>query len=213
MMAWMYLHGFSSGPGSLKGQHMRRAFEARGEALAMADLNQPSFSQITVTGALAEVDRIAATRAPEARWGLIGSSFGGYVAALWAAKHPERVSKLVLLCPGLDLQGRWPALLGEARMTQWREQGWLDFPDARDVPTPVDWNFVEDIAHYPAYPEIMCPTMLLHGTGDEVVPVTSSRRYAASLANVTLIEVDDDHRLARSTPLITMKTLAFMLDA
>lgn len=32
---------------------------------------------------------------------LVGSSFGGLMAALWAVQHPERVSRLVLLAPAL----------------------------------------------------------------------------------------------------------------
>jgi pimeloyl-ACP methyl ester carboxylesterase len=32
---------------------------------------------------------------------LVGSSFGGLMAAAWAVRHPERVSRLVLLAPAL----------------------------------------------------------------------------------------------------------------
>jgi len=41
---------------------------------------------------------------PDRRWLLIGSSFGGLMAALYASWHPGRVRKLILLAPALI----WP---------------------------------------------------------------------------------------------------------
>jgi pimeloyl-ACP methyl ester carboxylesterase len=37
-------------------------------------------------------------------WRMIGSSFGGLMAALFACRHPERVDRLILLAPALI----WP---------------------------------------------------------------------------------------------------------
>lgn len=37
------------------------------------------------------------------RWRMIGSSFGGLMAALFACRHPAQVEKLVLLAPALIL--------------------------------------------------------------------------------------------------------------
>jgi alpha-beta hydrolase superfamily lysophospholipase len=45
------------------------------------------------------------------------------------------------------------------------------------------------------------PTVVIHGTGDTVVPIDWSRTFAA-VGGVELIEVDDDHRLARSLDII-----------
>jgi pimeloyl-ACP methyl ester carboxylesterase len=36
-------------------------------------------------------------------WTIIGSSFGGLMAALYARRHPDRVRRLVLLAPALTL--------------------------------------------------------------------------------------------------------------
>ena len=36
-------------------------------------------------------------------------------------------------------------------------------------------------------PEVDCPTLIVHGTRDEVVPIEGSRAYAASRANVRLV--------------------------
>lgn len=35
----------------------------------------------------------------EDRWLLVGSSFGGLMAALWTLRHPGRVHRLILLAP------------------------------------------------------------------------------------------------------------------
>ena len=44
------------------------------------------------------------------------------------------------------------------------------------------------------------PTVVLHGVRDQVVPIASSRIYAEKGA--TLQELDDDHSLARSLPMM-----------
>jgi len=55
-------------------------------------------------------------------------------------------------------------------------------------------------------PEALCAppglhTHILHGAGDEVVPIDASRRYLArSGSHVTLQTVDDGHRLTASIP-------------
>jgi pimeloyl-ACP methyl ester carboxylesterase len=44
---------------------------------------------------------------------------------------------------------------------------------------------------------VVAPTTIIHGTRDDVVPISVSREFA-SRHQVELIEVDDDHRLAES---------------
>ena len=45
---------------------------------------------------------------------------------------------------------------------------------------------------------MQCPTTIIHGREDAVVPIDSSRRYAGEHDHVKLIEVDDDHPLHAS---------------
>lgn len=45
------------------------------------------------------------------------------------------------------------------------------------------------------------PTTILHGRGDDVLPIAGSRDFAAA-QGLRLVEVDDDHRLAASIPTI-----------
>ena len=53
-----------------------------------------------------------------------------------------------------------------------------------------------------------CPTTILHGRHDDVVPIAVSRTFVAQYPAVRLIEVDDDHRLIRSSDLLVELTRA-----
>ena len=58
---------------------------------------------------------------------------------------------------------------------------------------------------------VAAPTVIIHGTRDEVCPIALSREYAAA-DGVRLIEVDDDHRLARSLDRIVAEVRAAIAD-
>lgn len=84
----------------------------------MPVLDRGDFEHLTISGQLAVVERAAAGR-PVA---LIGSSLGGYLAALYAARHPE-VPRLVLLAPAFGFATEWPERLGAEAVEQWRRTG------------------------------------------------------------------------------------------
>lgn len=210
-LRFAYLHGFASGPLSVKGRFLAERLAEKGIDLLLPDLNRPSFSRLTVSGALAAVDALVTAAPPDAAWRFVGSSFGGYVAARWTELHPGRVDRLLLLCPAFDLMDRWPDLLGAEAVERWERDGELPFPDGAGVPTPVHWAFVEDVRRHPGRPEVPCPTRIVHGTRDEVVPVEGSRRYAAERPHVSLLELDDDHALTASLETITAETVRFLL--
>ena len=189
---------------------MAGVFGALGLHLERAELNVPSFSELTFTGALGVVDEMVAAGPASARWCLFGSSMGGYLAARWAELHPDRVERLVLLCPGFNLLERWPELVGAQDMARWAAEGWLDFPDALGVDTPLHYEFVLDCQRHPGWPEVPCPTLIVHGVRDETVPIESSRRFAATRPQVSLIEVDDEHSLTDSLPIIERASVAFL---
>lgn len=209
-----YLHGFASSSLAHKGQALRRFYAGHGIEFHTPDLNVPSFAKLSYTAMLAavdELDRQLDARdglAPgSSRWRFVGSSMGGYLAARWAMLHPERVDRLLLLCPAFDFVGRWPQLLGPESFARWREQGFFSLPDGSGTPVDVHFGLVEDAMTHPAYPSVACPTTIIHGTSDTVVPIDSSRRYVEGRANLRLIEVDDDHLLSRSLPVIEATAL------
>ena len=49
-----------------------------------------------------------------------------------------------------------------------------------------------------AWPELTHPTAILHGSQDDVVPLSNSERASADRAHVSLHVVDDGHRLHQS---------------
>lgn len=189
-----YLHGFASSPMSRKGVWLRDQLAPRGLTVHLPDLNRPSFAELTFSGALDAMDALDAAN-PGPPWRLIGSSMGGYLAARWAELHPERVGRLVLLCPGFDLNHRLPALVGADGMARWHSHGRLAFPDGAGVPTLLHWGFVEDALTHPSWPEVPGPTVIVHGARDVQLPIDGSRTYAAAREHVRLVEVDDDHAL------------------
>ncbi|MBW8861656.1 MAG: alpha/beta fold hydrolase [Acidobacteria bacterium] len=94
-----YLHGFASSPNSTKVGYFRDRFGEHGIELRCPDLNEPEFATLTLTRML---DQLGAELAmvPAAAT-LIGSSLGGTLAVLAAAKYPGRVERLVLLAPAV----------------------------------------------------------------------------------------------------------------
>lgn len=197
---YAYLHGFGGGTRSRKGTELRKRFSNLGLDLAIPNLNRPSFTELSVQAMLAAMDLLDAERKMESdqRWRLIGSSLGGWLAARWAMLNPDRVDRLLLLCPGFDLAARWPVLLGPSAFEAWRTTGRHLFPDPTGELVPVNFSFYESCRADVGTPEVFCPTVIVHGMRDEIVPFESSRLYSKERTHVDLVAVDDDHNLANS---------------
>ena len=205
-----HIHGFSSSAASKKGVHLAREYRRRGRKLLLPDLNRPSFEEITFTKALEVIDEMDATYGQDVGWRISASSMGAYLTALWAAHNPERVDRLVLLCPAFDLVGRFPSLVGSRRMAQWEKEGTLRLPGpVDDEMRPVHWAFIEDARRYGTHPEVPCPTLIIHGRKDPTIPIASSRNYAKARDHVELVEVDDVHNLENSLDLLTDEIMTF----
>ncbi len=187
----VYLHGFASSPASKKARAFRQRLEALGFEVAAPDLNGGSFRDITLTGML-RIVREAAGGGPVS---LVGSSLGGYLAALYAARHAE-VERLVLLAPAFGFLRRWQLDLGEQALRQWRETGErmvMNYATGREE--PIGWALMEDALNYEDEPAVPQPTLIFHGVRDDVVPVDVSRAYARTRTSALLCEVDSDHEL------------------
>ena len=93
----VYLHGFASSPLSSKAQFFRRKFAAAGISMEIPQLDEGRFEELTISSQLAVIDRVVDGQPAI----LMGSSLGGYLAALYAGRHPE-IERLVLLAPAFQ---------------------------------------------------------------------------------------------------------------
>jgi uncharacterized protein len=205
---FLYLHGFGSGPRSTKGVAFANHFAERGVTVERLDLRVPSLAHLRLSAMLDVTTR--ALGAPDDRAVVFGSSLGGLTAARLAERDP-RVVALVLLAPAFQLVARWRATLGPA-WGEWQRTGWREVLDyTTGQPARVDYGFVEDVAAIDiGFPEVRVPTLILHGTRDDTVPVRHSRIFAAGRSNVRLVELDDGHELVASLPRLLAEAEAFV---
>jgi pimeloyl-ACP methyl ester carboxylesterase len=201
----IYLHGFASGPGSQKAQFFRQRFADYGIEMEVPDLAAGDFSSLTISGQLRVVERTVNGRAVT----LLGSSMGGYLAALYAARHAE-VERVVLMAPAFGFARRWAATLGNDKLAEWRRKGFLEmYHYGEKRPMPVGYKLIEDGADYEEYPHVAQPALVLHGEHDEVVPVAYSREFAAGRPNVRLEVFDSGHELLNVLELMWVEVRQF----
>ncbi len=194
---FIYLHGFASSPRSAKAQDLRDRFQAFGIALITPDLNQPDFAQLTLSRQLEQVAALLPIDQPVT---IIGSSFGGLTAAWLAERHPQ-IERLILLAPAFQFLAQWLPRLGESTVQQWQAQNFLGvYHHAEQKMLPLTYSFVADLKQYDdAQLQRSVPTLLLHGTQDDVISIQASRDYAKRRSEVQLIELDSDHALGNVT--------------
>ena len=148
-MRYLWLHGFASGPSSSKGQFVRERLHERGIELAIPDLNEPAFFDLTVSRMLAQIDAIAAGEEVV----VFGSSLGGFTAATWAATRPGRTRAVVLLAPAFDLGPRWAARMGPEELAKWRSTGRAAFDHyAHGRKEELALAFLADAARHQSFP-------------------------------------------------------------
>lgn len=200
--ALVYLHGFASSPRSSKARFFQQRAAAAGLAFECPDLNLPEFGTLTVARMLDEADR-AVAQVPKGPVALVGSSLGAFVALIAAARAAardgagNRVDRLVLLAPAIDLVASLEEEFGPEKMADWERAGRLPFFHYGDsVERDLDWGFMADARRYDADQlEPACATLVYQGTRDEVVRPDRVRHWAEGRPQVTLRLVDDDHQL------------------
>ena len=201
--AVFYLHGFASSGKSTKAAYFAERLRPYGVALKCPDFNEPDFATLTVTRMLDRLGReIAAAGTGPAV--LIGSSLGGMLAVLAAAKYPARVSKLVLLAPAVMFAKPGHHLLPPERIDDWRRRGTLPFFHyAFGEERPLQYTFYEDSLRYDAFDAAFDqPALIFQGMRDASVDHRTVEQFARTRPNVTLSLLDDDHQLVASLPRI-----------
>jgi pimeloyl-ACP methyl ester carboxylesterase len=205
----IYLHGFASSPASQKAVYFRDRLAEAGFDLAIPDLAEGDFEHLTVTGQLAVIDRLAAGLPTV----LIGSSMGGYLAALYAARRPN-VRRILLLAPAFGFTKRWPDSFGPEQVETWKHTGFLEVYHYGDHRMRrLSYRLVEDGSTYEDFPSLRQPCRIFHGVHDTVVPVELSRTFAQQHPQVCLEVLDSDHQLLNVLPHIWQRSRQFLIDA
>ena len=202
----VYLHGFASGPSSSKARRFREALTSAGLTVSVPELTAGNFERLTISGQLGVLEQVAGDRPA----GLVGSSMGGYLAALFAARRPS-VERLVLLAPAFAFARRWPEKLGPAEMVRWRSTDALEvFHYGEGRNRVLRYRLMEDAAQYEDFPDFRQPALIFHGRRDDIVPVEYSQEFAAGRSNVTLEVVDSGHDLLDVLDAIVPRAVAFL---
>jgi class 3 adenylate cyclase/predicted esterase len=183
-------------------------YDKRGQGMSDRDAGVPTLDDRL--GDLAAVlDAVGVERVA-----LGGVSEGGSTAAMFAATYPERVSALVMHSSFAWMD---PAL-GDATVPQWAERWgtaqtltvpvmsphraddaeyvrWMNRVE-RMTTTPAGllaaWRWIREMDLRPVLDSIQCPTLVIHRTGDRLVPVAYGRDLAKRIRGARLLESDGD---------------------
>ena len=206
MIRVLYLHGFASGPGSSKARFFRDRLQTAGAQVEVLDLAAGDFEHLTITGQLAVIARAARDEAVS----LIGSSMGGYLAALYAQRHPE-TARVVLLAPAFGFARRWAERLGPQAVEEWRRSGSIEvFHYADNRHRALSYGLLEDGAGYEDYPDFRQPALIFHGAQDDVVPARYSQEFASTHPSVCLEVLDSGHELLNMLEYMAPKVTGFL---
>jgi pimeloyl-ACP methyl ester carboxylesterase len=191
---FVYLHGFASSPQSQKAMAFTKRFADLGLPLTVPDLEGGDFKYLTISRQLKVIEKTLDSF-PEASFVLIGSSMGGYLAALTAQIRPE-VKGAYLMCPGFNFMKRWRSALSE-EIQGAGEAGLIRVFNYRYNKTmELDLGLFEDAEKWERVEyERPVPTRIVHGIHDDTVDIEESRNFARKHPWASLKEVDSDHGL------------------
>ncbi len=206
----VYLHGFASSPLSNKATFFQRRFDELGLKLEIPQLDEGNFEALTITGQMKVIDR-AVGAGPAV---LIGSSLGGYLAALYAARHlniKPNIERVVLMAPAFQFPKRWRQKFPAEELALWKHEGSRQFYHyAFQGERPLGYGFVEDADRYEDEPDFQQPGLILHGTEDTVVPKEVSCQFAGRHPNVTIRLFEAGHELTDVLEQLWTETAMFL---
>ena len=184
-------------------------YDKRGQGLSDRDSGVPTIDD-RLGDLTAVLDAVGADRVA-----LGGISEGGTTAAMYAATYPERVSHLLLFG---SFAARTDVSRGDRFMELWA-QDW-GTPQTLSVPvivpgkvgddeflrwmnrferqttTPAgllaSWGWIRETDARPVLGSIQCPTLVMHRTGDRIVPIAFGRELAESIPGARLVELPGD---------------------
>jgi len=120
----IFLHGLESSNQGTKAVYFRKHFPG---------MLLPSF-----TGDLdARLRDLEALLGDRTELRMVGSSFGGLMATIFAIRHPARVTRLILLAPAINLAEFLPYAQAEVALPTWVFHGRADGVIPLEAVTPV----------------------------------------------------------------------------
>ena len=195
MTEFIYLHGFASGPDSQKACIFKDHFGRAGLSLTIPDLQQDDFENLTLTKQVALVQSIIDSK-PSSCFALIGSSMGGYIAALSSETRKE-IKALYLMAPGFNFINRWMETMGWNKNRLDSIQDLIQVYHYRyNAQVDLNTNLFRDAVSWDTF-SLNCniPTRIIHGLNDETVDIQESRDFASLHPKCQLKELNSDHSL------------------
>ncbi len=212
MSGFIYLHGFASSPGSHKATAFQKKFASLGIPLIIPDLEGGDFGNITLTKQINIVEMIM-DASPEASFFLIGSSMGGYLAALLAQLRAD-VCGLYLMAPGFNFLKRWSDRLGYSAEEHERFKEHISVYHYRyNEEKKLNKEIFRDAVRWEKVGlDRKLPCRIVHGIHDESIPVNQAREFVRQRPWCELIELDSDHGLTSRVEWIVADCVKFICD-
>ena len=205
MTEFINLHGFASGPGSNKAKAFKKRFDELGISIHVPDLQQGDFENLTLTGQIELVQGII-DKKKDKKFGLIGSSMGGYLASL-IAQTRESVQALFLMAPGFNFLNRWRKKLDISKTT---DELIPVFHYRYNKEVRLNTYLFRDAETWESLPlDRKIPTFIVHGLHDETIDIEESRDFVRGKSFCSLKELDSDHGLLSCIDSIIEDSLGF----
>jgi pimeloyl-ACP methyl ester carboxylesterase len=205
---WLYLHGLGAVRTGEKSGSLLAHAERQGRAFRRVDLRGQGESsgrlgQVPVSSVIDDVVRLLERHGPTV---VVGSSLGGLVGAYAAAARPDLVRGLALLAPALGLLGNLAQRL-DAQGRMWTSEG------TAFTVTPHVLADAKSLDEAGLGKRLQAPTLVVHGTADDVIPFRASERLFAAIASAQKdlwLVPGGDHRLNTVAPTIWRRVDALL---
>lgn len=206
------VHGFG---GRRSEDHLKAiatALQEAGIAVVVPDLtrnlgdSEGRFEDLTLSHEVSDVRETikhVRGRGEVSKLALVGHSLGGLVATLVAGRE-EGIEAIVLLSAVCDFPNKFRES-HEQDLGRWRSEGTI-FLDAEKKEKPLGIQFLDDLEVWEVFRlvgEVSVPALILHGSGDEEVPIEHALDYRRLLRGETKLQVIEgaDHTYSEETHL------------
>ena len=168
-------------------------------------MQKGDFENLTLTGQIELVQGMI-DKKKDKKFGLIGSSMGGYLASL-IAQTRESVQALFLMAPGFNFLNRWRKKLDISKTT---DELIPVFHYRYNKEVRLNTYLFRDAETWESLPlDRKIPTFIVHGLHDETIDIEESRNFVRKKSFCSLKELDSDHGLLSCIDSIIEDSLGF----